>query len=73
MMLILGVDWFMAEARAMTNMVGNGVATIVIARWENEFDAKKAARVLDEDFGPMAEPFSPVAPKPTSGELEFKA
>ena len=31
----------------MTNMVGNGVATIVIARWENEFDDRKAQRVLD--------------------------
>jgi len=47
MVLILGVDWFMAQARAMTNMVGNGVATIVIARWENEFDAARAQRVLD--------------------------
>jgi aerobic C4-dicarboxylate transport protein len=48
MVLILGVDWFMAQARAMTNMVGNGVATIVIARWENEFDARKANHVLNE-------------------------
>lgn len=47
MLLILGVDWFMAQARAMTNMVGNSVATIIVARWENEFDAVKAARVLD--------------------------
>jgi len=53
MVLILGVDWFMAQARAMTNMVGNGVATIVIARWENEFDAGKANRVLNE---PTSEP-----------------
>src|SRR6266404_4064152 len=48
MVLILGVDWFMAQARAMTNMVGNGVATIVLARWENEFDAGRAERVLNE-------------------------
>ncbi len=47
MVLILGVDWFMAQARAMTNMVGNGVATIVIGRWEKEFDANQARRVLD--------------------------
>jgi len=47
MVLILGVDWFMAQARAMTNMVGNGVATIVIGRWEKEFDANRARRVLD--------------------------
>jgi aerobic C4-dicarboxylate transport protein len=53
MVLILGVDWFMAQARAMTNMVGNGVATVVIARWENEFDAAQANRVLNE---PASEP-----------------
>jgi aerobic C4-dicarboxylate transport protein len=48
MVLILGVDWFMAQARAMTNMVGNGVATIIVAKWENEFDAGRAKLVLDE-------------------------
>ena len=39
--LILGVDRFMSEARAMTNMIGNGVATIVIAKWEGELDCAK--------------------------------
>ena len=48
MVLIFGVDWFMAQARAMTNMVGNGVATIVIAKWENEFDPVRAKQVLNE-------------------------
>jgi len=48
MVLILGVDWFMAQARAMTNMVGNGVATIVIAKWENEFDVVCVNHVLNE-------------------------
>jgi aerobic C4-dicarboxylate transport protein len=38
--LILGVDRFMSEARAITNMIGNGVATIVVAKWENELDLK---------------------------------
>lgn len=47
MVLILGIDWFMAQARAMTNMIGNSVATVVIARWENEFDRAKAVRVLN--------------------------
>src|SRR2546426_10181098 len=49
MVLILGVDWFMAQARAMTNMVGNGVATIVIARWEGELDLQQAHCVLNEE------------------------
>ena len=47
MVLIIGVDWFMAQARAMTNMVGNGVATVVMAKWENEFDARQAQRALE--------------------------
>lgn len=40
--LLLGVDKFMSEARALTNLIGNGVATIVIAKWEGDFDAFKA-------------------------------
>jgi aerobic C4-dicarboxylate transport protein len=38
--LIIGIDKFMSECRALTNLVGNGVATIVISRWENELDTK---------------------------------
>ena len=38
--LIIGIDKFMSECRALTNLVGNGVATVVISRWENELDAK---------------------------------
>jgi aerobic C4-dicarboxylate transport protein len=45
--LLLGVDRFMSEMRTVTNLIGNGVATIVIARWENEFDDRKAQRVLN--------------------------
>jgi aerobic C4-dicarboxylate transport protein len=64
MVLILGVDWFMAQARAMTNMVGNGVATIIVAKWENEFDGGRAKLVLDEALpepAPVATPPSPPA------------
>ena len=39
--LILGVDRFMSEARALTNLIGNGVATIVVGKWENAVDVKK--------------------------------
>ena len=45
--LILGIDRFMSEARALTNLVGNGVATIVVAIWEGEFDRIQANRVLN--------------------------
>ena len=44
--LILGIDRFMSEARALTNLVGNGVATIVVAAWENEIDADTLRREL---------------------------
>ena len=47
MVLILGVDRLMAEARAVTNLIGNGVATIVLSRWENEFDPEKAKEMLN--------------------------
>jgi aerobic C4-dicarboxylate transport protein len=39
--LLLGIDKFMSECRALTNLVGNGVATVVISRWEGELDAVK--------------------------------
>ena len=38
--LILGIDRFMSEARSITNFIGNGIATIVISRWEQELDVK---------------------------------
>lgn len=45
--LILGVDRFMSEARALTNLIGNGVATVVAARWENELDTERLAAELN--------------------------
>lgn len=44
--LILGLDRFMSEARALTNVVGNGVATVAIARWEKELDQQSLRREL---------------------------
>lgn len=44
--LLLGVDRFMSEIRALTNLVGNGIATVVIARWEGEFDLDAARSAL---------------------------
>jgi len=41
--LILGIDRFMSEARAITNFIGNGVATVVVAKWENELDKDQMA------------------------------
>lgn len=45
--LILGIDRFMSEARALTNLIGNGVATVVVSRWENELDSKQLSLMLD--------------------------
>jgi aerobic C4-dicarboxylate transport protein len=44
--LILGIDRFMSEARALTNIIGNGVATIVISRWEKELDKNRLQEEL---------------------------
>jgi len=44
--LLLGVDRFLSEARALTNLVGNAVAALVVARWEGELDVERARRVL---------------------------
>ncbi len=44
--LILGIDRFMSEARALTNIIGNAVATLVISKWEGELDMTKAKEIL---------------------------
>ena len=52
--LLVGVDRFMSECRALTNLVGNGVATLVIARWEGDLDRDRLRAELDR--GPPATP-----------------
>ena len=47
--LLLGIDRFMSEARAITNLIGNGVATIVVAKWEGALDPVRMTRVLDSE------------------------
>ncbi|QBC32942.1 C4-dicarboxylate transporter DctA [Pandoraea sp. XY-2] len=49
LVLLLGVDRFLNEARAVTNLIGNGVATIVVARWEGALDMNQARAVLNRD------------------------
>lgn len=58
MALILGIDRFMSECRALTNLVGNAVATIVVARWEGELDKEQLADVLGRPGT------TPAAPEP---------
>lgn len=54
--LILGVDRFMSECRALTNIIGNGVATLVIARWEGTLDREKLADELKRGPTPAIAP-----------------
>jgi aerobic C4-dicarboxylate transport protein len=71
--LLLGVDRFMSEARAIVNLIGNGVATVVIAKSENAFDAEQNRRaleghvVLEEDDVTMHGVIIPSEPTARSG------
>ncbi|MGO4813236.1 dicarboxylate/amino acid:cation symporter [Cupriavidus sp. 2MCAB6] len=47
--LILGIDRFMSEARALTNLIGNGVATVVVAKWTGDLDVERMHRTLDNE------------------------
>jgi aerobic C4-dicarboxylate transport protein len=53
--MLLGVDRFMSEARALTNLVGNSVATVVIARWEGALDMARMKQVLEGETATDAE------------------
>lgn len=44
--ILVGIDKFMSECRALTNVIGNGVATIVVSRWEKELDAEKMREIM---------------------------
>ena len=53
--LLVGVDRFMSQCRALTNFIGNGVGTLVIARWEGDLDRKVLQAELDRGPGPDPE------------------
>ncbi len=61
MALILGVDRFMSEARAITNFIGNTVATLVVAKWNGDFDPRLAAAVLAKPVPPAPGEAAPAA------------
>ncbi len=61
MALILGVDRFMSECRSLTNFIGNAVATVVVARWENALDRDALSRALDGKPQPIAAQPDPAA------------
>ena len=53
--LILGIDRFMSEARALTNLIGNGVATLVVAKWTGDLDVDRMQRHLNNETDLEAE------------------
>jgi len=61
MALILGIDRFMSECRALTNFVGNAVATLVVARWEGELDREALHAALGSGPAKLAAPPDPAA------------
>jgi aerobic C4-dicarboxylate transport protein len=64
--LLVGVDRFMSEARAITNLIGNAVATVVIARWDGALDLAHARRVLagspPDHLEALPDPAAPASP-----------
>jgi aerobic C4-dicarboxylate transport protein len=69
--LILGIDRFMSEARALTNLIGNGVATVVVAKWEGALDEKMLHQRLNQERD--AEADDPESVKIADDEIEAGA
>ncbi|WP_035373134.1 dicarboxylate/amino acid:cation symporter [Pseudoduganella violaceinigra] len=67
MALILGIDRFMSECRALTNFIGNGVAALVVAKWEGELDSATLQRELAH---PDSAPVQPAAQEPLAATSE---
>jgi aerobic C4-dicarboxylate transport protein len=61
MALILGIDRFMSECRALTNFIGNAVATVVVARWEGALDRDALNAALNGEPAPIAATPDPAA------------
>jgi aerobic C4-dicarboxylate transport protein len=66
--LIVGIDRFMSEARALTNFAGNAVATVLVGGWTGELDRSKMSRVLAG-----ADPFDEVTMQDESGDARAAA
>ena len=72
LVLLVGIDRFLNEARAITNLIGNGVATIAVARWEGALDRKQAARAFAASAAGDA-PAEPVGMAPTAIQQKSEA
>ena len=67
--LILGVDRFMSEARALTNLIGNGLATVVVAKWEGALDEVRMHAHLDRETSEEADAPEKALPAPEPQDL----
>jgi aerobic C4-dicarboxylate transport protein len=66
LVLVLSVDWFMGIARALGNLIGNCVATVVVAAWEGDIDRAKALRVLNGEAELSTEDLLAAPPEPAT-------
>jgi aerobic C4-dicarboxylate transport protein len=53
--LLIGIDRFMSEARAITNLIGNGLAAVVVARWDGALNVRRMNRILNGETPPEAD------------------
>jgi len=70
--LILGIDRFMSEARALTNLIGNGVATLVVSKWCGELDTAQLDRELAQGATPAQHSPSATAAATTAATAEVQ-
>jgi aerobic C4-dicarboxylate transport protein len=70
--LILGIDRFMSEARALTNLIGNGVATIVVSKWCGELDTATLDKELAQGATPAGKNASATIAATTSAKAEVQ-
>ena len=68
--LLLGVDRFMSEARAITNLIGNAVATMVVAKWDGALDLERANAILDGREPAAAAPATVLAATPAATQAD---
>ncbi|SAL60008.1 sodium:dicarboxylate symporter [Caballeronia turbans] len=77
LVLLLGVDRFLNEARAVTNLIGNGVATVVVARWEGQLDMNTARAVLNrtnvDEFEELQPIDHPAIAFPSTGDASGRS
>jgi aerobic C4-dicarboxylate transport protein len=66
LVLVLAVDWFMGMGRALTNMIGNAVATVVIGAWENDIDRARVRQVLDGEIKVSLDEAAEIAAEPAA-------